>query len=139
MFQILRHNYRLLQMDNARRGNALAAMNANNPNDHTSCGINTAPFSFHGGDSCGGAHYTEYLPDQNKCKNPYYTGYVTNQSGSQNDSIVQPRITNYDHLMPLHRNLHLFSSLGTTNALVHPDCIENYGSDQQPVKTAFVE
>ena len=126
-------------MDNARRGNALAAMNANSPHDHTSCGINTAPFSFHGGDSCGGAHYTEYLPDQNECKNPYYIGYVTNQSGVQNDSMVQPRITNYDHLMPLHRNLHLFSSLGTTNALVHPECIEHCGSDQQPVKTAFEE
>ena len=126
-------------MDNARRGNALAAMNANSPHDHTSCGINTAPFSFHGGDSCGGAHYTEYLPDQNKCKNPYYIGYVTNQSGTQNYSMDQPKITNYDHLMPLHRNLHLFSSLGTSSTLVHPDCIENYGSDQQPVKTAFEE
>ena len=39
-------------MDNARWGNALVAMNAVNHPDHASCGINTAPFSFHGGGSC---------------------------------------------------------------------------------------
>ena len=130
IFAMLRLFNQYIQLDNVKRGKALVAMNQNDSNDSDeSTRSYPAPFSFNGGGCCGGAHYIESPRAPRKA----FASPATNEDTSP------AKFSSYENMMPMHRNLHAFSLLGTTNSLYEHDLAEYYGAEIQPLKTSFEE
>ena len=116
-------------MDNVRRGKAIAALSIGESNNANGA-YPHIPFSFNGGGCCGGAHYIE-SPSKGKS--------VANTDKMSRD--INPiKISGFDNVMPLHRNLRVFTSMSTPNALEQNElAVENCVSEKQPIKDAFEE
>ena len=119
-----------LKLDNARRGKALTAMKTieNQDTKGNPRGNNPRLSSFSGGGCCGGAHYIE--PSLN-------VNTFINSTTAQEGNIS--KLYNYDHLMPLHRNIHVFSALTTPNAIAHNTIAESNYNENPSNKTSFDE